>query len=117
MMKIRIKVGDKTLTATLADSARSRDFVSLLPLTLTLKNYGATEKISDLPRKFSVKDAPAGHDPDAGDITYYAPWGTLAIFRKDFRYSDGLIKLGKIDGAVAALDTSEELEATIELIK
>jgi hypothetical protein len=55
--------------------------------------------------------------PAAGDITYYAPWGTLAIFRKDFRYSDGLIKLGKIDGAVAALDTSEELEATIELIK
>jgi hypothetical protein len=114
-MKIRIKVGDTTLTGTLEDNATSRDFVSLLPLKLTLKNYGATEKISDLPGRLSTKGAPAGCDPDVGDITYYAPWGNLAIFRKDFRYSDGLIRLGKIEGAIAALDRSEELEATIEL--
>jgi hypothetical protein len=42
--KMRIKLGGKTLTATLADNATARDFVSLLPLTLTLRNYGATEK-------------------------------------------------------------------------
>jgi hypothetical protein len=47
-MKISIKVEDKTLMATLEDSAPSRDFVSLLPLTLTLKGDAATEKISDL---------------------------------------------------------------------
>ena len=43
-VKMRIKVGGKMLTATLADNATARDFVSLLRLTLTLKNYGATEK-------------------------------------------------------------------------
>lgn len=32
-MKIRLKVGDTVLTATLIDSATARDFVSLLPLT------------------------------------------------------------------------------------
>jgi hypothetical protein len=116
-MNIQIKLGEKTLTATLADNATARDFVSLLPLTLMLKNYAATEKISDLPRRLSTKGAPAGHDPDVGDISYYAPWGNLAIFYKDFRYSDGLIKLGKFDGGVEALKTSEELKATIELIE
>ena len=116
-IKIRIKLDNKTLTATLADNATSRDFVSLLPLTLTLKNYASTEKVSDLPRKLSTEGAPAGSDPDVGDITYYAPWGNLAIFYKDFGYSDGLIKLGKIDGDAGALNTSGELKATIELIK
>ena len=116
-MKIRIKLDNKTLTATLADNATSADFVSLLPLTLTLKNYASTEKISDLPKRLSTKGAPAGSDPDAGDIAYYAPWGNLAIYYKDFGYSDGLIKLGKIDGDAAVLNTAGELKATIELIK
>src|SRR5688500_17847195 len=48
-MKIRIKVEDKVLTATLIDSKTARDFVSQLPLTLILEDYAATEKISDLP--------------------------------------------------------------------
>jgi len=51
-----------------------------------------------------------------GEITYYAPWGNLAIFRKDFGYSEGLIRLGKFDGAIALLDTPEELDAAIELV-
>src|SRR4029077_15641239 len=71
-VKIRIKLDDKTLTATLADNATSRDFVSLLPLTLTLKNYASTEKISYLARKLSTEGAPAGSDPNVGDIAYYA---------------------------------------------
>jgi hypothetical protein len=49
-----------------------------------LKNYASTEKISYLARKLSTEGAPAGCDPDVGDITYYAPWGNLAIFYKDF---------------------------------
>lgn len=116
-MKIRIKLDNKTLTATLADNATSADFVSLLPLTLTLKNYASTEKISDLPRKLSTKGAPAGSDPDVGDIAYYAPWGNLAIYYKDFGYSDGLIKLGRIDGDVDALRAAGPLKATIELAR
>src|SRR5882757_2888359 len=52
-MKIRIKLEDRILTATLEDTATSRDFVSLLPLTLTLEDYAATEKISNLPRRLS----------------------------------------------------------------
>jgi hypothetical protein len=59
-VKIRIKVENKTLAATLHDNATSKDFVSLLPLRLTLKNYAATEKISDLTKRLSTAGAPAG---------------------------------------------------------
>ena len=60
-VKIRIKVENKTLTATLDDNATSKDFVSLLPLTLTLRNFAVAEKISELPRKLSIQGAPAGY--------------------------------------------------------
>jgi hypothetical protein len=116
-MKIRITIEGKTITATLADNETSRDFVSLLPLTLTLKDYAATEKISDLPRKLSTQGAPPGCDPAVGDITYYAPWGNLALFYKDFGYSNGLVKLGNIDSGVEALNRSGPLTVIIELIK
>ncbi len=45
-MKIRITVEDEEFTATLIDSQTTQDFVALLPLTLTLEDYGSTEKIS-----------------------------------------------------------------------
>ena len=35
---LRLKITDRTLTATLIDSEAARDFVSLLPLTLTMIN-------------------------------------------------------------------------------
>jgi hypothetical protein len=116
-MKIRIGVGDKVFTATLIDSKTSRDFISLLPLTLTLKDYAGTEKVSDLPKRLSTEGAPSGSDPSIGDITYYAPWGNLAIFYRDFGYASGLVILGKIDSGIEAFDVPGSLRVTIELIK
>jgi hypothetical protein len=51
VMKIRVNIEGKTLTATLADNQTSREFVSLLPLKLKLEDFASTEKISYLPRK------------------------------------------------------------------
>ena len=116
-MKIRMNVEGEVVTATLDDNATSRDFVSLLPLTLTLKDYAETEKVSDLPKRLSTEGAPPGADPSVGDIAYYAPWGNLAVYYRDFGYSDGLVKLGKIDSGVEALNRPGPLKVTIELIK
>jgi hypothetical protein len=116
-MKIRIHVGGATVTGTLEDNATAWDLVPLLPLSLPLADYAATEKVSDLPRRLSTEGAPAGFDPSAGDIAYYAPWGNLAIFYRDFGYSGGLIKLGAIESGLAALSLSGPLRATIELAR
>jgi hypothetical protein len=117
-MKIRIKVGETVLTATMLDTETSRDFISLLPLTLRMKDYSRTEKVSDLPRRLSTKNAPSGCDPSVGDITYYSPWGNLAIFYKDFGYADGLIKLGSLDGGIEILGSIKgDFEAVFESIE
>ncbi len=115
-MKIRLTINGQSTTATLDDNATARDFLSLLPLTLTLEDYASTEKIAYPPRKLSTQGAPAGIDPEVGDITYYAPWGNLALFYRDFGYSAGLIRLGRFDAGVETIKTSGNLKAKIEAI-
>lgn len=116
-MQIRLTIDGKAMTATLVDNATARDFLALLPMTLTLEDYASTEKIAYLPKKLSTADALAGIDPEVGDITYYAPWGNLAIFYRDFGYSKGLVKLGHLDGDVGALAGRGEVTVTIELVR
>lgn len=113
-MKIRFTIDGKAIEATLLDNATARNFLSLLPMTLTLKDYASTEKIAYLPRKLSTAGAPEGVDPSIGDITYYAPWGNLAIFYKDFGYASGLVKLGRFDSDIEALSVPGSLEIAIE---
>lgn len=115
-MKIRLTTNGKSMTATLIDSPTTRDFIALLPMTLKLDDYASTEKIAYLPKKLTTQDAPTGVDPAVGDITYYAPWGNLAIFYRDFGYSTGLIKLGRFDTGVEALDMSGSLNVTLDAI-
>jgi hypothetical protein len=115
-LKIRLTINGKIVTATLADNTTAKDFYSLLPLNLVLDDYAATEKISYLPRKLSTGGVAAGKDPSIGDIAYYAPWGNLAIFYKDFGYSNGLIKLGTIDSGVEALKVPGPLKVRIESV-
>jgi hypothetical protein len=115
-LKIRIVVGTKSIAVTLDDNPTARDFVALLPLSLTLEDYAATEKIATLPRKLSTADAPPGTTPRVGDFSYYAPWGNLAIFHKPFHYSAGLIRLGRIDSGVEILRTEGRMSARIEAL-
>ena len=115
MTEIEIIVDDSPVTAIVEDSAAARDFLSLLPLTLTLEDYHNTEKISDLPRRLSTAGAPAGIDPEVGDITYYAPWGNLAIFYRDFGYAKGLVRLGHITSGMDQLKRDGSFRVTIQL--
>jgi hypothetical protein len=106
------------MAATLEDTAVARDFAALLPLELSLDDYASTEKIADLPRKLSLAGAPAGTDAHAGDISYYAPWGNLALFYRGSGHAKGLVRLGRIDDArhVDALRGRGPLRATIERV-
>ena len=115
-VKIRMTINGQATTATLADNATARDFLSLLPLTLTLEDHASTEKIAYPPRKLSTRGAPAGVAPDVGDIAYYAPWGNLALFYKDFGYSAGLIRLGRFDAGVEIINARGSLKVTIEAL-
>ncbi len=116
-MKIRMDVDGAVVTATLDDTATARDFAALLPLSLTLKDYADIERIADLPRKLSTAGAPAGMKPKTGDITYYAPWGNLAIFVEGGKGSSpGLVRLGKVDTGLSTLQRPGPLKVSIERI-
>ncbi len=115
LVNIKLVLEETTLLATLDDSAAARDFAALLPLELTLSDYSSTEKIADLPRRLSTQGAPDGFEPKVGDITYFAPWGNLALFYRDFHYSRGLIRLGHIEGDVGLLEGKRDIKVRIEL--
>ncbi|MGL5224683.1 MAG: cyclophilin-like fold protein [Aeromonas sp.] len=116
-MNIKMTIASQIITATLEESLSARDFFAMLPLTLPLEDYADTEKIAYLPRKLTTQGAPKGIDPDVGEIAYYAPWGNLAIFYRDFGYSTGLIKLGRIESGLSHLTTTPATSITIEAIE
>lgn len=112
-MKIEIVLEGAALFAALEDNAAARDLLALLPLAMTLEDYAATEKIAYLPRKLTTQGSPDGYHPRAGDVAYYAPWGNIAVFYKDGRYSPGLVKLGTISGGQDILAKVTSVKATI----
>lgn len=115
MPKIQFVFKDKTVSATLNDSASAQDFARQLPLTLNLEDYANIEKIAYLPSKLTIEGAPKGASAKTGDLSYYAPWGNLVVFYKDFSYSPGLIKLGEITTDLSRFTSGGDMSVTIEL--
>lgn len=115
-MKIMVTIGDTILTGSLDETPEARDFATQLPLTLVLEDYAGTEKIADLPVRIESQDAAAGYAPRAGDLGYYAPWGNLAIFHKDFRHSHGLVRLGRLHVGLECLARQGRVSARIEIL-
>ena len=111
-----LTINGKSITATLNNSPTSKDLISMLPITLKLEDYAKTEKISYLPRKLPLTGAPSGYAPSVGDVTYYTPWGNLAIFYNESKagFANGLISLGKIDGGLEHLLGADGSTITIE---
>lgn len=115
-MQIQLTIGDTVLSATLVDNCPARDLAARLPLDLALRDFHETEKIAYLPERLSTTGSADGFDPSPGDLTYYAPWGNLALFYRDFGYSSGLVQLGRIDGDPSLLaDVPDGTPLRIEL--
>ena len=116
IMKIRLKIDDKVITATLNDSKTARDFVSQLPLTLTKNDLFRREKFARLPRAIS-EEGKRTHTYEVGQVVYWSPGPDVAIFyRNDGEKipNPGIIVIGKIDSSVAALDVAGSVKVTIE---
>ena len=116
--RLKLKInGNQEIFVVLDDNQTSKDFLEMLPLTLTFEDFNNTEKIATLQNKLSTEGSPSGYTPQIGDFAYYAPWGNLSVFYKNFRYSDSLIKLGEIETGTEILEKIDnELEVTIERV-
>jgi hypothetical protein len=88
------------------DNPAVRDFLSMLPLTLTVEEFAGREKISYLPRELSHRGSPG-----------FVPWGNLGFYynAEGIGYSDDTIHLGTYDASRDQLERLEG-EVTVELI-
>lgn len=118
-MKIRLKLDRTVITATLIASKTTQDFISLLPLTLTMNDLFRREKFAHLPRAIS-NEGKRTHTYEVGDVAYWPPGPDLAIFyRHDGQEipDPGIIVIGKIDSGVEALDVAGSVNVTVELAR
>jgi hypothetical protein len=118
-MKININIDGKILAASLADNATARDFVSVLPLTLSMKDLFGREKYGDLPKQLS-ENGPRKSRYEVGDIAYWSPNHQLAVYYKqdgESIPSPGIIPIAKMDGSTEAFNVSGSVKVTIELAK
>ena len=86
--RIKLAVNGNEVFVRLDDNVASREFLDMLPLTLMFEDFNRTEKIATLPDELSTEGLPSGYTPEVGDFSYYAPWGNISVFYKDFRYSN-----------------------------
>lgn len=97
--KVTLSVGERTVTATLADNAACRELADLLengPINISMSDYGGFEKVGALPQSFSTSNGQISTVP--GDIMLYQG-KQIVIFYGTNSWS--YTRLGKIDNATA----------------
>jgi hypothetical protein len=111
---ISLTIGDMQIRAELEQHAAAREFASLLPMSLAMEDYAGKEKIGFLPRKLSIQGLQPYGGEAVGDLAYYAPWGNIAIFYRPYRFSRGLVRLGRLLDPLAPLLIDHPFTLTIK---
>jgi hypothetical protein len=113
-MKININISGKTVTATLMDNPTAKDFVSLLPLTMSMKDLFGREKFGHLQKALSENTY------EVGDIAYWSPAHDLAIYYHQDGASipsPGVIPIAKINGGTEVFNVPGSVKVSIESAK
>jgi hypothetical protein len=98
--RIKVRIGERIYTASMFDNSAANDLISLLPLTLTFRDYNGQEKVSPSPRALKMQGLPKGDDPEINDLGYYAPSGVLVLYYSDVGYWEGIVRLGRFDQSI-----------------
>lgn len=98
------------------NTAAGKLFLEVLPLSLNFENFGSNERIAYLPHKLDMNSYEEPISVKRGGMTYYVPWGNLAVFRKSFSCSADLAPLGAMsEEAISALEKSESADVSFKL--
>ena len=116
---VRFSAGSTSVEVTIdEDNPAIRDFLSMLPLTLTLEEFAGREKIAYLPRELAHARS-LGSDPEDGDLIYYIPWGNIGFYYNTagIGYSDQTIHLGTYDASLDQLEQLESQDVIVEVVR
>jgi hypothetical protein len=117
--RIRIRMGDQTVTATLNKSEAARDFAAMLPVSIQMRDHLRREKTGRIPRPLSERTQ-GSPTYEKGDLGYWRPGGNFVIFYRHDGLSipsPGIVLLGRIDAGVEVFDVPGAVDVTVELIK
>jgi hypothetical protein len=117
--RIRIRMGDQTVTATLNDSEAARDLAAMLPLSIQTRDHMRREKTGRIPGPLSERTQ-GSPTYEKGDLGYWRPGGNFVIFYSHDGLTiptPGIVLLGKIDAGVEVFDVPGPVDVTVELIK
>lgn len=116
---VAIRAGADSVDVTIGeDTPATRDFLRMLPMTVSLEEFNGKEKIADLPRELEYEGAP-GSDPEDGDLIYFVPWGNIGFYydTEGIEYSDDTFHLGTYDANEAELAQFEGQETRVEIVE
>ncbi len=117
--RVRFSVNDAEIIVRIADNPTSRDFLSMLPLTMSFRDFNAMEKVGDLPRKPTTEGS-VSTTPANGDLIHFVPWGNLGFFydaaRRDTSFDRLVFPIGTVESGFDRLSELESGPVRVELI-
>ena len=104
VQRIRLTLANQDeLIVKLNGTRAAEDFLSLLPLELTCKDFNNTEKVAYLPRRLDTQGAPAGFDPQTGSFAFEGSCLFGNELYRDYGYANSLIELGTVESGIEKL--------------
>lgn len=116
---VRFTAGSTSVDLTIGeDNPTVRDFLSLLPLTMTLEEYAGREKIGYFERKLATRGSP-GSDPEDGDLIYFIPWGNIGFYYNTagVGFSNQTVHIGKYAASLEELERLEGQPVRVEIVR
>jgi hypothetical protein len=116
--RIRIRIGDQTVTATLNSSEAARDLIAMLPLSIRMRDHLRREKTGPIPGPLSEREGSPTYQ--SGDLGYWRPGGNFVIFYRHDGLtipSPGIVLLGRVNSGAETFDVPGSVEVTVELIR
>ena len=84
---------DHQVVVELNDSQAAKDLIAQQPSTVKLSNYAGDEKMFYPEQELSTAATPHA-DAKVDTLGYYAPWGDVCLFYRNFGRDSGLYELG-----------------------
>lgn len=118
--KLKLTIDGEEVVIAMYDNTAADAFLGRLPLeNLEFFDLSGIEKPVSRPEEpFSLGEEEPGYDPVTGEMVIYRPWGNFTIFYGDFRYSDELVPLGKVESGLELVSgQSEDFTGTLEIME
>lgn len=112
-MYISVRANGNITLFELNNSQAAKALYDQLPLSIKAEPYSDNEMIFYPPEKLATEHTPMAN-AKAGTLAYYAPWGDVVMFYKNFGSASGLYELGH---AVSGAEHIRDISGTISIEK